>query len=177
MSSLENLPYAGKIVYYSGTIKGAPELDPELPWQIVRFMAKGGAYVNSEHVAARSKAEMDEIRARNVGTTVEKLLAEANPWFGIRKQDIAWVDESSHIVSLVNAASTGVGTEIQRALDWWYFRRQVKPILSLIHQDRLDSLSYMIRGINRVEHPAFNLKAYQDNDQALYHVDQFLRKY
>jgi hypothetical protein len=65
-----DMPFAGLEVYYSGSIRGIPESDPEFPWRLVQYMAQGGADVLSEHVAARTPAEMEEIRARRVGERI-----------------------------------------------------------------------------------------------------------
>jgi len=35
---MEDKPFSGLRVYYSGAIRGTPETDPELPWKIVSFM-------------------------------------------------------------------------------------------------------------------------------------------
>ena len=84
-------PFEGLKVYYSGSIKGSPEVDPNFAWKLVRYMSTNGAKVLSEHVAARNQKEMDKIRARNVGVTVAEYYQNPRPWFPVRRQDMAWV--------------------------------------------------------------------------------------
>ena len=168
--------FEGLKVYYSGTIKGSPELDPELPWNLVRFMAENGADVLSEHVAARSPKEMDEIRARRTGRTIEQLYAEPEPWFGIRRQDLEWVDQSDCVVALVNAPSLGVGMEIQHAILKPNVGKNVTPVLCLVRSEVLQRLSFMVRGITSEENPGFELREYSTTEQAQQHIFDFLSR-
>ncbi len=168
-------PYQGLKVYFSGSIRGVPEPDPEFAWQLVQFMASGGADVLSEHVAARSQQEMDSIRARRIGLTIQEMLADPEPWFLIREQDIDWVDEATHVVALVNAPSHGVGMEIQRALDKPAMGMNRTPILALIHENLLEPMSRMVRGVRPTKHPEYFLKTYQSLTDAQTATDQFLR--
>ena len=52
-----NFPFTGKKVYYSGSISGVPEPDPEFAWKLVRYMIDNGADVLSERVAARGNIQ------------------------------------------------------------------------------------------------------------------------
>lgn len=81
-------PFAGLKIYYSGSINGTPEPDPELAWKLVQYMIQNGADVLSEHVAGRSQQEKDEIRAKRTGKTVDELTQDASPWFEVRRQDL-----------------------------------------------------------------------------------------
>ena len=168
-------PFHGRKVYFSGSIKGAPEPDPHFAWKLVQYMAHGGADVLSEHVAARSRDEMDTVYAARTGQVIQEMLAEPEPWWGIREQDNAWVDEASHMVALVNAPSLGVGMEIERALTKPHRGLNETPILGLIHADLLDSLSYMVRWISS-EEAAFQLQEYTSLHDAQRHVGRFLRR-
>jgi hypothetical protein len=159
-------PFEGLRVYYSGTIKGSPEPDPELPWKLVCYMADHGADVLSEHVAARTPAEMDKIRARRVGKTIQELYQEPDRWVGIRRQDLQWVNEADCLVALVNAPSLGVGMEIQRAIDKPALGLNQTPVLCLVRQDVLPRLSFMVRGITSEENPGIELKEYSTTEEA-----------
>ena len=167
-------PFEGCRVYYSGSIKGVPESDPEFPWKLVQYMGANGADVLSEHVAGRNQQEMDEIRARRIGTTIQRLKEDPAPWFGIRRQDLAWVDESTHVVALVNAPSLGVGVEIQRAIDKPRLGLNLTPVLCLVRSDILPKLSYMIRGISTDESRLFQLREYTTLESAQRHIYDFL---
>lgn len=163
-------PFERLKVYYSGSIKGTPEPDPEFPWKLVQYMKENGARVLSEHVAARNQEDRDEILARNIGVSIQQLREDTQPWFGVRKRDLDWVKESSHVVALVNAPSIGVGMEIQTAII------EGKPVLCLVQSQLLANLSYMVRGITPQESPSFQLRAYRDLEQAKRHIFDFLSR-
>lgn len=166
--------FEGKKVYYSGSIKGAPEIEPDFAWRLVRYMTENGAVVLSEHVAARNQQEMDEVRARNIGMTVKNMLKQPEPWFGIRKQDLKWVEEATHVVALVNAPSHGVGIELQHAILKPRLGLNTTPILCLIHEQVVDKLSFMVRGLSKDETPCFYLETYRDLETAKSSVKKFL---
>ncbi len=169
-------PFEGKKVYYSGSIKGAPEREPDFAWELVQFMAEGGADVLSEHVAARTPEEMESIRARRVGEAIQSISGNPKPWFGIRKQDIDWVEEATHVVALVNAPSHGVGMEIERAILKPRLGLNKTPILCLIHEELADKLSFMVRGISSEECEDYFLRTYGDLAGAKSVVKDFLTK-
>ena len=79
-----------------------------------------------------------------------------------------------HVVALVNAASTGVGMELQRALDKPLMGMNETPILCLIHQDQLQKLSFMVRGVDPEESAVFHLHEYLTLHQAKQHIFDFL---
>lgn len=166
--------FEGKKVYYSGSIKGAPEADPEFAWKLVQYMIENGAEILSEHVAARSKEEMDTVRARNIGMTVQEMLAQPEPWFGIRRQDLDWVDEASHVVAVINAPSHGVGMELEHAILKPRLGLNTTPILCLVHEDLSEKVSFMIRGVSKGETPYFYIETYTDLETAKSTVSKFL---
>ncbi len=168
--------FEGKTVYYSGSIKGMPEIEPDFAWQLVQYMISSGADVLSEHVAARNQAEMNEIRARRVGMTVQVMLAQPEPWFGIRRQDLEWVEKASHVVAVVNAPSHGVGMEIQHAILKPRLGLRPTPVLCLVRERLLEKLSFMVRGISGEENPYFYLKTYTNLETAKVAVSEFLVK-
>lgn len=168
------VPFEGRVVYYSGSIKGAPELEPDFAWQLVQYMGEGGADVLSEHVAARNKAEMDEIRARRTGQEIQVMRTHPEPWFQIRRKDAEWVDEATHFVAVVNAPSHGVGMEIERAILKPARGLNLTPVLCLVHEQLLDNLSFMIRGVTSDEHPDFHVQTYASLDDAKDVVHAFL---
>lgn len=164
------MKFDNKKVYFSGSIKGTPEADPEFAWKLVRFMIDNGANVLSEHVAARSKEEMDKIFFDKVGPLTNE------PWVQIRKVDMNWVDTADFVVALVNAPSFGVGMEIERAILKPRLGMSLTPILCLVHKDVLDNnkLSFMIRGVTDSEHPKFYVKAYTNLEEAQKIIEVFL---
>jgi hypothetical protein len=167
-------PFEGLKIYYSGSIYGTPESDPEFAWKLVQYMAQNGANVLSEHVAARNKQEMDEIRTRRSGITLQEFQKNPEPWFMVRRQDIKWVDEATHLVALVNSPSHGVGMEIQRAIDKPKLGMSETPILCLIHSELFSKLSFMIRGVTSEESSIFQIKEYRNLQQAQQYIHDFL---
>lgn len=171
-----SLEFDGKKVYYSGSIKGAPEIEPDFAWNLVQYMAQNGAVVLSEHVAARDKEEMDLVRAKNIGVDLQQMLSEPEPWFGIRRQDLKWVDEATHLVALINAPSHGVGMEIEHAILKPRLGLNQTPILCSVHENLANKVSFMIRGVAENETPYFYLKTYTDLDSAKSEIYKFLTK-
>jgi hypothetical protein len=134
-------------------------------------MSEKGANVLSEHVAARTPEEMESIRATRIGERIKEIQGHPEPWLAVRKIDVEWVDEATHIVSLVNAPSHGVGMEIERALLKPERGLPFTPILCLIKEEFLEKLSYMVRGI---KDEGFFLKTYQNIFDAESLVNDFL---
>ena len=167
-------PFERARVFYSGAMRGAPEADPDFGWQLVRFLARGGAEILTEHVAGRSAAELERIRARKMGRGVRELYADPERWYRIRGLDARWVDEATHLIAVVNSPSHGVGMEIERALLKPERGLGPTPILCLIHEQRLDTLSYMIRGISA---PGFHLRTYAALPDAKRIVREFLTQH
>lgn len=175
--SKERLLFENQKIYYSGSIKGAPELDPDFAWHLVEYMKEGGANVLSEHVAARNMQEMEEVRAKKTGMSVEYFNSLSREEFLrdiVRKQDIAWVDEATHFIALVNAPSHGVGMEIERAILKPQRGLNMTPVLCLVHADLYDKLSGMVRGVSTEEHPEFFVKKYSNLEEAKQIVRKFL---
>ena len=167
--------FEGMKIYYSGSIRGVRESDPEFPWKLVSYMIENGADVLSEHVAARTPGEMDYIRARRIGIDVQQMLSDPAPWFLVRRFDLEWVDEATHMIAVVNGSSHGVGMEIQRALDKPRMGLNKTPILCLIREDLLDrNLTFMIRGVSKDECDSYFLKTYKDITDAQQTVAAFL---
>jgi len=157
-------PFKGMKIYFSGSIKGAQEPDPEFAWKLVQYMVQGGANVLSEHVAARNKEEMEEIRAKKMGMSVKQFLDMPREIYirdVVRKTDTEWVDEASHLVALVNAPSHGVGMEIERAILKPERGLPLTPILCLVREDLLSNLSGMVKGVS------------WENDKALLFVETY----
>lgn len=173
--SIENeKPFIGMKIYYSGSIKGVPETDPDFAWNLVQFMKSGGANVLSEHVAARNQHEMDEVRAKNVGMDITEMLSLPDPWIFVRKKDIKWVDEATHVVALVNSPSHGVGMEIERAILKPERGLNETPILCLVHEQLINKISFMLRGVSKEECPKFSLRTYSSMEEAKNIINDFL---
>jgi len=171
---MENI-FKGIKIYYSGSIQGAAEMDREFPKKLVQFMQENGANVLSNHVALGDQKKANELLGQQIGIDFESISIEEKAKI-IRHQDMAWVDEATHVVALVNSPSHGVGTEIQRALDKEKMGMNKTPILCLIKDDLKDKLSFMISGINTNESDVFYLRTYQNLEEAQKHIFDFLGK-
>jgi hypothetical protein len=169
--------FEGLKIYYSGSIKGAPEPDPNFAWNLVQYMIQNGANVLSEHVAARNMDEMDEIKAGKMGITVTELRSIPREIYlkdVIRKQDLKWVDEATHVVSLVNSAgSYGVGMELQEAILKPRLGLNPTPVLCLIHESLYGNLSGMVTGAED-SGSEFYIKSYKDLEDAKTTIRIFL---
>jgi len=162
------LPFEGKKVYFSASIRGTV-VNPEIGPQLVKAMQVGGATVLSEHVAINDPRERYEVFFKNTGIRVQNPNEMARV---LREVDMRWVDEATHIVSVVDGPSHGVGMELERALLKPERGLNTTPILALINEDSLKNLSAMILGINN---PDFYLKTYKTIADAKRHVARFLK--
>lgn len=162
------LPFAGKKIYFSASIRGVVT-NIDIAPQLIKAMQVGGANVLSEHVGAQNKEEMFAILSRNSG--IHMTSADGN-WQAIRRIDMNWVDQATHLVSVVDGPSHGVGAEIERALGKPEKGLNITPILALIHEDNLKDLTAMIRGI---ANPEFRLAIYHDIADAKRKVVRFLK--
>ena len=171
-------PFSGIKVYYSGTIAGAPEIDLNFPRQLVEFMEEKGANVLSKHVAyADDREEMNRIKAEKMGISIQELKSMTREEYvknAVRKQDLDWVDESTHVVALVNAPSHGVGMELQEAILKPRLGLNETPILCLIHKDLYNKLSGMVTGVSPEESPKFFIRTYENINDAQEIVFEFL---
>lgn len=167
-------PFSGLKIYYSGSIKGGPESETSLPMNLVNYMKAGDANVLSEHVAVADKQERDRIFAKKSGISYEEFISMPDKWFFIRKQDLGWVREATHLVALVNAPSHGVGMEIQEALRKPQFGFNLTPVLCLIREDKLEKLSGMVRGVSEEESSVFQIKTYKNEEDAKNIIYKFL---
>lgn len=166
-----NKQFSRKKIYYSGSIQGIKNLEPNFAWELVQFMISHGADVLSEHVAGRNQAELDEIFTKRSGYVRKKL---DNPEEIARKVDMGWVDEATHLIALVNGPSHGVGMEIERALHKPSRGLNETPILCLVHEGLYNKLSWMIKGVIKDEAPQFRLTTYTDLKNAKEIVREFL---
>lgn len=175
----KELPFKGLKIYFSGSIKGAPEPDPNFAWELVRYMKENGADVLSEHVAGRNREEMDRIRAEKMNLSPEYLKSLTRADYVrdiVRKQDVEWVDQATHLVALVNAPSHGVGMEIERAILKPERGLNKTPILCLIHEDLVTNLSGMITGVSeKNDNAALFVRTYRSLQDADYTIHDFLK--
>src|SRR5579859_3314684 len=94
-------PFAGKKVYYSGSIRGVANSNPNFAWNLVQHMKDNGANVLDEHVGARNRQEMSEIFYERSGIEIGAIKDLKERARVARKQDLKWVEESGYLVALV----------------------------------------------------------------------------
>lgn len=163
--------FEGTKVYYSGSIRGVANPEPDFAYRLVNYMIDNGADVLSEHVGARTTQELNEIFLRKSGVDRRKF---KEPWCVAREIDMRWVDEATHVVAVVNGPSHGVGMEIERAILKPQRGLPETPILCLIQEESADKLTWMIKGVSKDESPDFYLKTYKDIEDAKKIITNFL---
>lgn len=164
-------PLKDKKVYFSSSMKGVLNAEPDFVWNFVQFMLTGGAKVLDTHVAGRNQPEIDRLFIEDNGFDAYQ---REKPWVAVEEVDMAQVDEADYFVSIVNSASHGVGTEIQRAIDNYEMRGKKTEILCLIQEDLLPKLSFMVRGKEKPKYPIFHLQTYKNLEDAEDKVLDFL---
>ena len=165
--------FEGKIIYFSGSMQGVLNTDPNFSYDLVQFMISNGAKVLDVHVVGRTDEEKRRLFIQDNGFDTNSEITP-NPWLAVEEVDIKQVDEATHVISLVNGPSHGVGNEIQRAIDNYEMRGLKTEILCLVQEDRLNNLSWMIRGKEKPKYPNFHLKTYTDFGDAKRIVEEFL---
>lgn len=169
-------PFEGTKIYYSGSMTGAPELDLDFPLQLIQYIEKGGGQILDPHVAIPHKGDefLAAIAAAH-GFTFEEWtgLEQHERDIRIYKHDIELVNEATHVVTLLNGASHGVGMEIQEALRKPQMGLNLTPILGLIHESMVTKLSAMMRGASKLN-DQFILRPYSDLSQAQEEINSFL---
>src|SRR3989338_2250031 len=141
-------PFDGMRVYFSNSIKGKMGEVEDIGQEVVGFLSENGADVLSENVAYLKPEDGLPIFERRTGIDLTRITEPIERAKTIRGVDIAWVDEATHLVAVVNGASYGVGMELQRALDKPKMGMNETPILCLVHQSSLEKLSSMVRGVD-----------------------------
>ena len=140
-----------KIVYFAGAIRG-DIIMAEIMQEIVSYIKDLGFIVLSEHVGAEKPIETF---ARKIGKTLENLTVE-----DIEKQDIKWLDQSTHVIAEISGASTGTGREIEYARTKGNFGKTTAEILCVYRKDREFYASPMIRGMSEDRYPNIKIKSY-----------------
>jgi hypothetical protein len=159
-------------IYFSGSLQGVKHSDPAFSWDLVQHMKSLGFDVLSEHVAARTHDEQDDIFLEKTGIDRRDPNVE-DPWFSAYKIDMDWVDAANYLIAVVDGPSHGVGMEIMRALMKEERSLNKTNILCLVHKDNKARLSWMIRGVPE-SYDNFKVVTYMDTDNAKEIVEKFL---
>jgi len=164
-------PFLGCKIYFSNSISGLLNQDPEMGWNVVNYLIENGAHVLDRHVAGRTGEEKDALFVKDNG--FDYRMAE-NPKIAVESIDIAQVDMATHVIAFVDGPSHGVGNEVQRAIDRYEFKGENVQILCLVSEERAGKLSWMISGKESPKYPIFHLKIYSDLQDAKKHIFEFL---
>ncbi|SRR5260221_3339624 len=170
-------PFEGKKIYYSGSIRGIANSDPNFAWNLVQHMQENGANVLDPHVGARNRDEMAEIFFERSGINIAAIEDKKEKAKVARRQDLKWVEEANYLVALVTSPSHGVGIEIQHAILKPRLGLNKTPILFLVHKSvvDIDMLSNMITGIDEVEENVdYKIGVYESEEEAKELITNFL---
>lgn len=160
-----------KKIYYSASVQGITHKDPNFGWELVQYMKSLGFNVISEHVAGRGHEENKALFLKNFGID---FMQTPNPKETIFKTDISLVDAAEIMICVVDGPSHGVGMEIMKGLLKPRLGLNETKIKCLVHQDNLEKLTWMIRGVPQSEFPNFSISTYTDIDSAKQVVKEFL---
>lgn len=169
-----------KKIYYSGTIRGIPNADPNFPWNLVQFMINNGANVLDEHVGARNREEMGQIFHRKSGIEISAIADKTERAKVARRVDLEWVREATHFIALVTTPSIGVGIEIQETIRKPDLGFNKTLMLFLVAKDVVDkdALSNMVTGIDpEIENVDFEIGVYETEEEAKNIITNFLLKH
>ena len=154
-----------KIVYFAGAIRGDRTMADTIQ-KIVRYIKELGFPVLTEHVGTDDPIATF---AGKVGKTKETLTAE-----DIERQDIAWLDQATHVIAEISGASTGTGREIEYARVKGELGKTPAQVLCLYHGDREFYASPMIRGMSKERYPNILIKQYVEIGEMKQIIKEFL---
>lgn len=138
-------PFAGKKVYLCGAIMGLKDRDHHhFISKTAHYLIEQGADLLDEHIKADATEEMIEIIFQRTGVRRDQV---PKPWLTTYEQDMSWIDEADFVIAFVDGPSLGVGVEIARTSLKKELGLNPTPLLLLVHQDNLDRLSLVVRGM------------------------------
>ena len=154
-----------KKIYFSTSLKGQ-NADPALGHQVVTYLQQLGHTVLSEHVGARTSAELQALFAQNSGVDQTGMDATAKARV-IRMADMRWVDEADVLVAVITGASLGVGMEIERALLKPERGLPVTSIYCFVAEECFQGLSAMVQGVAEQNFHLFRFGTFSDIQEQL----------
>jgi len=136
-------------VWCSYAILGPPESNPEISGILVSYIQRNGAKVLNQYIAdSRKRMQFISELAKSNGYT-------AKEWFDLERKiksgiiyqhDIEGVKQADRLVVLPKCSSSGVGMEVQYALNKPAMGMNLTPILVLVEESLLPELPTMIQG-------------------------------
>ena len=169
------LPFDGKIIYFSAAISGGRHKDPSLLVDVVNYMEENGAIVLSKHVAIADREERNSVFIQESGFNRDWM--EGNVAERIREADLGWIKDATHLIALVDTPSTGAGMEIQYALLKHKMGMNLTPVLCLFPARKWEKKkSNMVKGIGIKDSPAAYVESYKNKEHAEQIIYDFLQK-
>jgi len=156
-----------KKVFFAGAIRGDRSSAETTIIGLIKFIREELRYpVLNEHVGAEDP----------IGSFAEKIGKEKDSLQArdIEEQDIAWLNQCSHVIAEISGASTGTGREIEYARTKGHFENTPAKILCLYRIDREFYASPMIRGMTPDRYPEVTVKSYENLQGAKKLVREFL---
>ena len=134
--------------------------------RLIRYIKELGLPVLTEHVGADDPVGAF---AAKIGTSKETLRA-----LDVERQDIAWLDQATHVVAEISGPSTGTGREIEYARTKGFFDKVPAQILVLYHREREYFASPMISGMTPERYPNVIIRSYATLQEAKDLIREFL---
>ena len=163
-------------VFYGAAIQGASDRGERahVSRALIECIKQEGYTVAFEHTCGRTVEETAELLSKAVGPL---------PPVGIERtryvrQKLIEAVEGDIAAAIFDVSTPALGTGIELAHAYLRPRMGMSeiPILLLYQKGYWPSnLSSMVRGISNEEAPAVNLKEYEDLEQAMTYVSQFLK--
>ena len=163
-------------IFYGAAIQGARDRAEraEVHKYLIELIKKEGYEVFGEHTTGNSREETAQLLEKSIGPLPPPGIDRTR--YVRRKMIEAVEGDINAAVFEVSVPSTGTGIEIAHA-----YKRPEKglpeiPLLALYQRDYWPSdLSSMVLGISEEELPHFELRFYNNLDEAGQYVMQFLR--
>lgn len=139
-------------VYFAGAVRG-DRVAAETIQALIRFIRDDlDIPVLSEHLEADDPFE-------ELGKKIGKTRSEVTS-ADIERQDIAWVEQATHVVAEISGASTGTGREIEYARIKGQLGKIPAQILCLYREDREANVSAMITGMTPDRYTNVTIRSY-----------------
>ncbi len=156
------------IVYFAGAIRGDRVAAAEMR-EIVLYIRLLGLNVLTEHII---EPDPFEAHAKAMGVEKANITAE-----DIERQDMAWLDQATHVVAEISGSSTGTGRIIEYGRLKGQFGKVPAKVLCLYREDRRKIASPLVRGMTQDRYPNVEVYAYKDSAEMKKIIKDFLQAY
>ena len=154
-----------RIIYFAGAIRGDRVAAAEIRDMII-FIRLMGLSVLTEHII---EADTVTAHAKVMGKDRASVTAE-----DIERQDMAWLDQATHVIAEISGSSTGTGREIEYARNKEHFGKVPAKVLCLYKKERESIASPMVRGMSPEKYPNVKVVSYDSMSAAKEIIKEFL---